>query len=58
MILYDTAIRDWARDKLEIDSNVFSLIFGKTLFEIAPLYGLLIERDGENFIIKVMEDKG
>lgn len=58
MILYDTAIRDWAREKLEIDSNVFSLIFGKTLFEIAPLYGLLIERDGENFIIKVMEDKG
>jgi len=37
---------------------MFFFDFGKTLFEIAPLYGLLIERDGENFIIKVMEDKG
>ncbi len=56
MILYDSAVRDWIKEKLQIQSDLIPLIFGKTLFEMASLYGLIIEKEGENFIIKVMEE--
>jgi len=56
MILYDTAIRDWIKEKLEIQDDTLPLIFGRSLMEIAPLYGVLIEKEGENFIIKVMKE--
>lgn len=56
MILYDSAIREWIKDKLQIQPDLMPLIFGKTLFEMAPLYGLIIEKEKENFVIKVMEE--
>ncbi|WP_353683556.1 YkgJ family cysteine cluster protein [Thermodesulfovibrio sp. 3907-1M] len=56
MILYDTAIRNWAKEKLEIQDDVLPLLFGRSLMEIATLYRVLIEKEGENFIIKVMEE--
>lgn len=56
MILYDTTIREWIKEKLGIQDDVMPLIFGRTLFEIAPLYGILIEKEGENFVIKVMQE--
>jgi len=55
MILYDSEIRQWAKDKLNIQEDVFPLIFGKRLLELAPLYGLIIQKEGQHFIIKVME---
>lgn len=57
MISYDMAIREWAKEKLQIRDELMPLLFGKTIFEMAPLYGLIIEKEGENFIIKVMEEK-
>ncbi|GAB5047058.1 YkgJ family cysteine cluster protein [Thermodesulfovibrio sp. TK110] len=56
MILYDNAIREWAKEKLEIEDDLLPLIFGRSLLELAPLYGVLIEKEGENFIIKVMKE--
>jgi len=55
MILYDNEIRKWAKDKLNIQDDISNLIFGKRLFELAPLYGLIIQKEGDNFIIKFME---
>lgn len=57
MIIYDYAIRDWAKEKLSLNEEVIPLIFGKTLFEIAPLYGLIIEKEGENFNVKVTQEE-
>ncbi|MGC8937544.1 MAG: YkgJ family cysteine cluster protein [Thermodesulfovibrio sp.] len=56
MILFDSTIRDWAKGKLEIQDDVLPLLFGRSLMEIAPLYGVLIEKEGENFLIKVMKE--
>jgi len=57
MIIYDMAIRDWVKEKLEIQDDLLPLLFGKPILELAPLHGLIIEKEGENFIIKVMEEK-
>lgn len=54
-IIYDQTIRDWCMKKLEIKADLIPLIFGRSIVEIASMYGLIIEKDGENFIIKVME---
>ncbi|MCS7164268.1 MAG: YkgJ family cysteine cluster protein [Thermodesulfovibrio sp.] len=57
MILYDLSIRDWIKEKLTVSDDVLPLLFGRTLFEIAPFYGLIIEKDGENFIIKITKEE-
>lgn len=57
MILYDSTIRDWAREKLSLPEDVLPLIFGRTLFDIAPVYGLIIEKEGENFYVKVTQEE-
>jgi hypothetical protein len=51
------AIRDWVKEKLEIQDDLLPLLFGKPILELAPLHGLIIEKEGESFIIKVMEEK-
>ncbi|GAQ95295.1 putative zinc- or iron-chelating domain-containing protein [Thermodesulfovibrio aggregans] len=56
MIVYDNALREWIKEKLEIEDSVLPLLFGRSLMEIAPLYGILIEKEGENFIIKAMKE--
>ncbi|WP_297211913.1 MULTISPECIES: YkgJ family cysteine cluster protein [Thermodesulfovibrio] len=57
MILFDFQIRDWVKEKLSISEEVLPLLFGKTLFEMASIYGLIIEKDGDNFIIKVTQEE-
>lgn len=57
MILYDSSLRDWMKEKLSLSEEVLPLLFGRTLFEITPFYGLIIEKEGENFIIKVMQEE-
>lgn len=53
MILFDQAIRNWVVEKLNIKEDLLSLIFGRSLIELAPLFNLIIEKQEENFIIKV-----
>lgn len=55
-ILFDNSIRDWAKEKLGIGEEALPLIFGKPLFELLPLYGLVIEKENENYIIKILEE--
>ncbi|MCX7987942.1 MAG: YkgJ family cysteine cluster protein [Thermodesulfovibrio sp.] len=57
MILYDLSLRDWIKEKLKISDDILYLLFGRTLFELASLFGLIIEKDGENFIIKVIQEE-
>lgn len=56
MILYDNTIRQWIKEKLEINDEIMPLLFGKTLYEIASLYGLMIEKKGEEFLVKVVQE--
>ncbi len=56
MILYDLYLRDWLKEKLSITDDVLPLILGRSLLEIAPFFGLIIEREGENFVIKVLQE--
>ncbi len=57
MILYDSTLRNWLKEKLSISDDVLPLLLGRSLFEIAPFYGLIIEKEGENFVIKVMQEE-
>ncbi len=57
MILYDSSIREWLKEKLSIEEDVIPLLLGRSLLNIAPLYGLIIEKEGENFIIKVTQEE-
>ncbi len=56
MILYDSSLRDWLKEKLSINEYLIPLLLGRSLFELAPVYGLIIEKEGENFIIKVTQE--
>ncbi|MEN2986224.1 MAG: YkgJ family cysteine cluster protein [Thermodesulfovibrionaceae bacterium] len=53
MFLFDQAIRSWAKEKLNIQEDLLPVVFGRTLFELASLFNLIIEKEGENFIMKV-----
>jgi Fe-S-cluster containining protein len=55
MILYDSSLRDWVKASFSLSDEVLPLFFGRSLFEIAALYGLIIEKEGENFIVKVIQ---
>lgn len=57
MVLYDLALRDWIKEKLKLSEEILPLLFGRTLFELAPIYGLIIEKEGENFITKVIREE-
>lgn len=57
MILFDSSIRDWTKEKLSLSEEILPLLFGKTLLEIASLYGLIIDKEGDNFIIKVTQEE-
>ncbi len=57
MILYDLYLRDWLKEKLSISDDVLPLILGRSFLDIAPFFGLIIEREGENFVIKVIEEE-
>lgn len=57
MIIYDSSLRNWLKEKLSLSEEVLPLILGRSLFEIAPFYGLIIEKEGENFIIKVTQEE-
>ncbi|MCX8033806.1 MAG: YkgJ family cysteine cluster protein [Thermodesulfovibrio sp.] len=57
MILYDSSLRDWIKEKLELSDDILPLLFGKTLLELATFYGLIIEKEGENFLIKVIQEE-
>ncbi|MDW7998036.1 MAG: YkgJ family cysteine cluster protein [Thermodesulfovibrio sp.] len=57
MILYDLTLRDWLKEKLTLSDEVLPLFFGRTLFEIAPFYGLIIEKEDENFVIKISQEE-
>ncbi len=57
MILYDSSLRDWLKEKLSLSDDVLPLLLGRSLFEIAPFYGLIIEKEGENFVTKVMQEE-
>lgn len=57
MIIYDLSIRDWLKDRLSLNDEIMPLLLGRSLFELAPTHGLLIEKQEENFIIKVIEEE-
>ncbi len=57
MILYDSHLRGWVKEKLTLSEEVLPLLFGRTLFELIQFYGLIIEKEGENFIVKVMQEE-
>lgn len=57
MILYDNSLRDWAKEKLEIKEEILPLIFGRSLIELMPIYGLLLEKENNNFIIKTVQEE-
>lgn len=56
MILYDNSIRQWAKDRLGVEEEVLPLIFGKPLIELLPLYGVVIEREEENYTIRLLKE--
>lgn len=58
IILYDSSLRDWLKEKLSLSDDVLPLLLGRSLFEIAPFYGLIIEREGENFVTKIIQEEG
>lgn len=58
IILYDLSLREWLKEKLSLSDDVLPLLLGRSLFEIAPFYGLIIEREGENFVTRVIQEEG
>lgn len=57
MIIYDSSLREWIKEKLNLSDDILPLLFGKTLFELATFYGLVIEKEDENFLIKVVQEE-
>lgn len=58
MLQYDTYIRPFLKEKLDLPDEAMGLILGRPLVEAVNEFGFKVVREGDDYILSAIENKG